>query len=202
MPAVLAAAPAAGFAEPVQDAQRTFAALMWALAEPALPRPLASALTPPAPLSPELAAVALTLLDYETPFLLDGPLAVAPVAAFLRFHTGAPQTLIAAEARFVLCADATALPDFALLAQGTAEYPDRSATVLAQVDRFTDGPLTFAGPGIPGTRRFGAEPLPADLAGRLAANAALFPLGIDLVLCAPGAVAGLPRTTRPVAPKS
>jgi len=191
---------AAGFADPVHDAQRSFDALMRALAEPGLPRALTSGLTPPAPLSPELAAVALALLDYETPFALDAALAAQPeVAAYLAFHTGAPRALAWSEARFVFCVDGARLPDFSQFAQGEPDHPDRSATLVVAVDRFSDGPQLLAGPGIPGRRSFGAAPLPADFAERLAANAAGFPLGVDLILCAPGAVAALPRTTRPVA---
>lgn len=190
--------PAAGFADPVHDSQRTFASLMWAMAEPALPRPLASALQPPAPLSPEQAAVALALMDYETPFFLDAPLAADPqVAAFLSFHTGAAPAREAAAARFVLAADGADLPAFATFAQGEADNPDRSATLIVQVAAFSAGPLRLEGPGIAGRRGFGATPLPADFAARLVANAAGFPLGLDLILCAPGAVAALPRTTRP-----
>lgn len=187
----------AGFAAPVRDAQRTFSAVMWAMAEPGLPRALDAALTPPAPLSPELAAVALALLDYETPLFLDGPLAAAPdVAAFLRFHTGAPVVARPEEARFAFCADGARLPAFAAFAQGEADYPDRSTTLVVQVAGFDDGALRLTGPGIATWRDFGAHPLPADFADRLAANAAAFPLGVDLILCAPGAVAALPRTVR------
>lgn len=196
------AAPAAGFTDPVHDAQAAFSALMWALAQPGLPVPLKSDLSPPAPLSPEMAAAALALLDYETPVFLDAALAAAPgVAPFLRFHTGAPLVADPAAARFALIADAAALPDFSLFAQGEADYPDRSATLLVQVAAFGDGPLRLEGPGIDGTRGFGATPLPADFSARLAANRAGYPLGVDLILCADGAVAGLPRSVRPPAPR-
>lgn len=190
---------AAGFADPVHDAQRTFSALMRAMAEPGRPVPLASDLDPPAPLTREAAATALALLDYETPVFLDRALAAAPaVARFLRFHTGAPVVEDPAAARFALVADAAALPDLAAFAQGEPDYPDRSATLLVQVSAIEDGPLILEGPGIAGCRGFGATPLPADFAARLAANRAAYPLGVDLFLVAPGAICGLPRTVMPV----
>ncbi|MCG5236888.1 phosphonate C-P lyase system protein PhnH [Xanthobacter oligotrophicus] len=200
-PAPAARPLAAGFADPVHDAQRTFAALMRAMAEPARPVPLVSALAPPAPLSPEMAATALALLDYETPVYLDATLAAVPdVAAFLRFHTGAPVVEDPAAARFALMGDGAGLPDFARFAQGEPDYPDRSATLIVQVARMdeqSEGALVLEGPGIKGQRTFSAAPLPADFGRRLAANRALYPLGIDLILCAPGVIAGLPRTLAP-----
>ncbi|MEP9353922.1 phosphonate C-P lyase system protein PhnH [Xanthobacter sp. KR7-65] len=195
---------AAGFADPVHDAQRAFAAVMRAMAEPGLAVPLASDLDPPAPLSREAAAVALALLDYETPVFLDGALAAAPaVAAFLRFHTGAPVVTDPAAARFVLAADGAAMPDLAALAQGEPDYPDRSATLIVQLAELGEGARVIEGPGIRGRRGFAAAPLPADFSARLAANRAAFPLGVDLILTAPGAdgagsVMGLPRTVKPV----
>ncbi|MFS8035663.1 phosphonate C-P lyase system protein PhnH [Xanthobacter sp. AM11] len=196
-------APAAGFADPVHDAQATFSALMWAMAQPGRPVALATRLAPPPPLSPELAAAALALFDYETPVFLDAPLAAVPeVALFLRFHTGAPLVSEPAGARFALVADAAHLPDLALFPQGEPDFPDRSATVIAAVETLSDAPLLLEGPGIAGTRGFGAAPLPGDFAARLRANRAVFPLGVDLILCAPGAVAGLPRSVRPLEPGS
>lgn len=189
----------AGFADPVHDAQRSFAAVMRAMAEPGIPVPLASDLDPPEPLSREAAACALALLDYETPVFLDVALSAVPaVAAFLRFHTGAPVVDDPAAARFALIADAAALPDFGVFAQGEPDYPDRSATLIVQVSELGTGALTIAGPGIKGRRSFAAAPLPADLPARLAANRALYPLGIDLILTAPEAVMGLPRSVTPV----
>lgn len=189
---------AAGFADPVHDSQRTFRALMRAMAEPGVPVPLASDLAPPPPLSPEMAAAALALVDYETPVFLDRTLAAAPeVARFLRFHTGAPIVAEPREARFALIGDGAALPDLALFAQGEPDYPDRSATLIVQVAELGGDALALEGPGIAGRRPFGAAPLPADFAARLAANRAGFPLGVDLILCGPGTVAGLPRSVMP-----
>ncbi len=188
---------ALGFADPVRQSQSTFKAIMWALARPGRPMALPTTLTPPAPLSAELAAIALALLDYETPFWLDAPLsASADVADFLRFHTGAPLVGDPADARFAFIADPAQLPALERFAPGEPDYPDRSTTVVMGMVSFSAAPFTLHGPGIKDCVGFGAAPLPADFAQRLTANRALFPLGLDFILTAPGAVAGLPRSTR------
>jgi alpha-D-ribose 1-methylphosphonate 5-triphosphate synthase subunit PhnH len=188
---------APGFADPVHQSQRAFRALMAAMAEPgrifALPAPLA----PPAPLTPELAALALTLADFETPLFLDAPLAAGEaVRSFLAFHTGAPIVADPSAACFALLRDGAALPDLSAFAQGEPDYPDRAATLIVAVDQIGDGPLRLEGPGISGRRTFGAAPLPADFSRRLAANGRGFPLGVDIVLTAPGRIAALPRSVR------
>lgn len=188
---------ALGFADPVRDSQSAFKAIMWALARPGRPMALPSTLAPPAPLTPELAAVALALLDYETPFWLDAALSATPaVGDFLRFHTGAPRVEEPADARFAFIAEPAHLPALERFALGEPDYPDRSTTVVMAVAGFGTAPFALNGPGIQGRIGFGAEPLPADFTERLAANRALFPLGLDFILTAPGAVAGLPRSTR------
>lgn len=190
---------ARGFADPVHDAQGAFRTLMDALARPGRIGRLASDLSPPAPLTPELAAVALALTDADTPVWLDAPLAANPaVAAFLRFHTGAPIVAEPADAAFALIADPAACPPFAAFAQGSPDYPDTSATLVLALDRLSEDGAAFEGPGIRGRIRLAAAPLPADWPARLAANHAAFPRGLDLVLTAPGVVAGLPRSSRPV----
>ncbi|HQS08001.1 MAG: phosphonate C-P lyase system protein PhnH [Rhizobiales bacterium 24-66-13] len=192
-----ATALASGFADAPREAQEVFKAVMWALARPGLPVPLRTRLAPPAPLSPDMAAIALALLDYETPVWLDPALAAAPaVAAFLRFHTSAPLVEAPAAGRFALIADGSALPDFARFALGEPDYPDRSTTLVVQVTTLGEGPIQLEGPGIETRVGFAAAPLPADFSARLAANRQLFPLGVDLILVAPGAVLGLPRSAR------
>lgn len=188
---------APGFADPVFDAQRAFRAVMAALARPGTVEPLAGVARPPAPMTPELAALALTLIDHDTPVWLDAALAAAPdVGAFLRFHAGAPIVADPAAAAFALIAEPRAMPPLAAFAQGSDAYPDRSATLILQVAGFAGTPLALAGPGIRGTAAFAAAPLPADFAVQLSANRALFPRGVDVILCAPGEVAALPRSVR------
>ncbi|KMO38591.1 protein phnH [Methylobacterium tarhaniae] len=187
-----------GFADPVHDAQGVFRAVMDALARPGTIQPLAPGLAPPAPLTPELAAIALALADADAPLWLDAGLARNPaVADFLRFHTGARITGDPAEAAFALVSDPAACPDLGTFAKGTPAYPDRSATLVLAVSILSDREgWHLAGPGIRGSARLAAAPLPADILSRLARNHAGFPQGIDLILAAPGRVAALPRSTR------
>jgi len=190
---------AVAFAAPVLAAQTTFRTVMDAMARPGSVRRLAG-IASPAPLAPSAAAIALTLLDYETPFWLDAPLAGASeVARFISFHTGARLTADPAAAAFAFVAAPAAAPPFARFAQGSLEYPDRSTTLVLQVTHLaeSDG-MTLRGPGIAGARRLAASPLPADFLAQLAENRAQFPRGIDILLAANDAVAGLPRSLRAV----
>ena len=52
------------------------------------------------------------------------------------------------------------------------------------------------GPGIDGAATLKATIAPGDLFERLAANARLFPRGIDVVLVHDNAIVAIPRTTR------
>ncbi|MET7242323.1 phosphonate C-P lyase system protein PhnH [Methylobacterium sp. EM32] len=189
---------ARGFADPVHDAQGIFRAVMDALARPGTIQPLATGLEPPAPLTPELAAIALALADADAPLWLDPALAKNPaVAGFLRFHTGARITADPLDAAFALVSEPAACPDFNAFAQGTPAYPDRSATLVLAVSDLSDrAGWRLDGPGIRGSALLSAAPLPADMHDRLARNHAGFPQGVDLILAAPGRLAALPRSTR------
>ncbi len=193
-----AAALDGGFADPVQQSQSSFRAVMEALANPGVTQPLAFDLMPPAPLTMELAAIALTLCDHDTPLWLDGALAAAEaVSTWLRFHTGAPLTGDPAEAQFALVTRATSLPALASFALGTDQYPDRSTTVALAVEALDAGPpLVLRGPGIDGTRAVAPRGLPDDFLSQWGANRDLFPRGVDLLLVSGGSVIGLPRSTR------
>jgi alpha-D-ribose 1-methylphosphonate 5-triphosphate synthase subunit PhnH len=176
--------------------QAAFRAVMEAFARPGEIRTLRQ-VTAPAPLAPATAALVQALADYETPVWLDPAFADASaVSGWIRFHTGAPIVKDARDATFALIADPLALPDFASFAVGTEDYPDRSTTLIVQVDRFEGPALTLSGPGIKGTRSLAAAPLPDDFAERLQANRELFPRGVDLVLVAGAQVAALPRSVR------
>jgi len=189
---------APAFDDPALASQAVFRTVMEALARPGLPRPLPSRLAVPLPLTPAAAAVALTLLDYETPFWLDQRLADAPeVAPWFRFHTGAPLTADCARATFAFVSDPAAMLPFDAFSPGSLEYQDRSTTLVVQVASFGHSEeLKLSGPGIAGTRSFSALPLPPDFRARLIANRDIFPRGVDLILVSPDAVAALPRSIR------
>ncbi len=189
---------ASAFDDPALASQTVFRTVMEALARPGQARPLPSSLSVPPPLSKTAAAVALTLLDYETPFWLDPGLdAASAVAAWLKFHTGAPQTAEAAQAAFAFVSDPAAVPAFEAFSPGSLEYPDRSTTLVMQVASFSQGhALALSGPGIAGTTSFSAQPLPLDFRARLIANREMFPRGVDLILVSETAVAALPRSVR------
>jgi alpha-D-ribose 1-methylphosphonate 5-triphosphate synthase subunit PhnH len=187
---------APGLSDPVRQSQAMFRSAMWALAEPGKPVDAPVRLDAPKPLGPVAAALVATLADFETSFWLDPPLAAAPdVAAFLRFHTGARLVADPAAAQFAVIADPAALLPFSAFAQGTAEYPDRSTTLILQVETLSDGtPLVLAGPGIADTATIAPSSVPADFAARLAENRQAFPQGLDLFLVTETQLAGLPRS--------
>ena len=191
----------AGFADKVLSAQTTFRSVMDAMARPGSVQRVMAASGAPAAMMRGTAAIALTLFDHDTPVWLDPLLSETPdVGKWLKFHTGAPVISDSSISSFAVVGDARALLALDRFAFGTNEYPDRSTTVILQVESLTQGPaFELRGPGIDGTAVLRATPQPADLFERLAVNSTLFPRGIDVVLVADDAVVAIPRTTRLVA---
>lgn len=183
-----------GFDAPVLAAQRVFRVVLAALAEPGRVLPFAPDCEPPGGLDPAAAAIVLALADADTPLWLDPSLGDA--ADYLRFHTGAPLVAAPGEALFLL-ARAGNRPPLAALDAGTAEYPDRSATLILAVGALVEGEgWRLSGPGIAGARRCGADGVDGRFAEEWRANHARFPLGVDIVFAARDRIAGLPRSTR------
>jgi alpha-D-ribose 1-methylphosphonate 5-triphosphate synthase subunit PhnH len=188
----------AGFADKVLSAQSTFRSVMDAMARPGSVQRIVAAAGAPAAMMHGTAAIALTLFDHDTPVWLD-PLmsATSDVTKWLKFHTGAPVVLDSSICSFALIGDASALPALDGFALGSSEYPDRSTTLILQVESLTRGEsLELRGPGIDGTAVLQAAIQPPDLFERLAVNAALFPRGIDVVLVHGDSIVAIPRTTR------
>ena len=190
-----------GFADKVLSAQTTFRSVMDAMARPGSVHCIAAASGMPPGMMRGTAAIALTLFDHDTPLWLDRRMSeAAEVAKWLKFHTSAPVVADPSICSFALIGNAGELLALDRFSFGTNEYPDRSTTLILQVESLREG-LAFelCGPGIDGTAVLQATIEPLDLFARLAVNAALFPRGIDLVLVADDAIVAIPRTTRLVA---
>jgi alpha-D-ribose 1-methylphosphonate 5-triphosphate synthase subunit PhnH len=185
---------ATSFANPALGAQATFRCVLQALAHPGQIVPAPEKLpTPPAPLLAPAYAAALTLLDFETPLWLDQALEAPAVTHSLRLHCGCPIVTQPGQARFALLSGAGA--PLAAFDQGTAEYPDRSATLIWQVDGLAGDPgVRLTGPGIRTSTRLHVEGPPADFWMQWGMNHQQFPLGVDVVLVTADRLAALPRS--------
>ena len=178
-----------GFADPVRDSQAVFRAVLDAMARPGRIHRVAAPAEPPPGLHRATAAVLLTLVDAETPLFL-GPNA-EPARDWILFHCGAP-LVPAAQDRFAL-----GNVPLASLPAGTDEEPETSATLILQLDGLGEGPpLRLEGPGLATPNRLAVRGLPPGFVAQWRANRALFPRGVDVILCASDRLAALPRTVR------
>jgi alpha-D-ribose 1-methylphosphonate 5-triphosphate synthase subunit PhnH len=187
----------AGFADKVLSAQSTFRSVMDAMARPGSMQRIAAVSGTPSSMMRGTAAIALTLFDHDTPIWLDEGMSATPDAAkWLKFHTSAPVVADCSVSSFALIGDPGNMPDLDRFAFGSNEYPDRSTTLILQVDSLTEGPaFELRGPGIDGTATLRASIQPHDLFERLAINVALFPRGIDVMLVHDDAIVAISRTT-------
>jgi len=187
-----------GFADGVVSAHSTFRSVMDAMARPGSVQKIVAAVGTPWPLMPGTAAIALTLFDHDTPIWLDRRMSETPeVANWLKFHSGAPVVTDPSVCGFAVVVDGATLPDLERFSFGTAEYPDRSTTLILQVESLTQGcAYELRGPGINGAVVLRAKTEPKDLFERLAVNATLFPRGIDVVLVSDDEIVAIPRSTR------
>jgi alpha-D-ribose 1-methylphosphonate 5-triphosphate synthase subunit PhnH len=179
-----------GFADPVSEAQDTFRAVLDAMARPGRLHRAGERLTAPSPLDRATAAVLLTLVDNEAPLWLDA----SAVAArdWLAFHCGAEIVEATHRATFAV---ALSLPDLAQLAIGAHEAPESSATLILQIAALGSGEhYRLFGPGLREPTLLMAGGLPADFVTMWQRNHALYPRGVDIILCAGTTLAALPRS--------
>lgn len=186
---------APGFTDPVHQGQQTFRALLDALSRPGRIHHL------PAPpeqvngLSPAAAALALALVDFETPVWLDD--ACSGATHFLRFHCNCAIASEPGRATFAFASGFDTLQALDTFSLGTDLEPENSTTLVIEVDDLhADGPLTLTGPGIERQHRLYVAGFDAGRIAERAALAELFPRGLDIFLTCGERVVGLPRTTR------
>lgn len=184
------------FTNPAQDSAVAFRAFLAAVSRPGQPQILAVAVTPPDPMPRAMAAVALTLLDFQTSFWLSPHLHTPAIRKFLQFHTGARLQRSHELAQFCFLSTEDALPPLSSFLQGTHEYPDRSATlVIAAGDLSAGQPVEFSGPGIKVPRAVRVGGLPAGFWSEAAASRGDFPLGVDIIFTHADALLACPRST-------
>lgn len=184
-----------GFTDQARDSADAFRVMLDAMAQPGRILKLAPDFAAPAPLLASTAAICLTLCDYDTPLWLDETLRQDAVMEYLRFHTGARIENAMAQASFLVCTPATATEALSLANPGNAEYPDASATLIIQLERFDGDALTLTGPGIKDERPFTTAGLDDRFWTLMEDNHQLFPLGRDVFFASPREIAALPRST-------
>ena len=177
-----------GFSDAPVDAAHAFRAVMTVMARPGEIRDLSGGV-PPKPLSIAAGTLLLTLCDPETGIYLAEAFDTPEIRQWLTFHTGAP--LVAApDADFAVGSwqDLVPLSQYRV---GTAEYPDRSCTLIVEMDGLSQSGAALRGPGI---RDVAALSLPAI--SEFQTNAMFYPLGLDFFFTSGAQVAALPRSTQ------
>lgn len=184
-----------GFDSPVDDCGRVFRTLLDAISHPGRIVPASGPAEHPDTLSDSASAVLLTLCDYTTPVWLEENKATREVTEYLRFHAAAPLASESSRAAFAVLGGGTPLTPERFF-RGTSDYPDRAATVIVDVAGFEiDAQVRLSGPGINGVAAVGAVGLPSAFWEEMQNNNAAFPLGIDVILTAPGQLCAIPRST-------
>lgn len=186
-----------GLVDPVVELQAGFRAIMNAMAQPGSIHLRQTSAHPPQPLTPLAALAALTLCDHDTTLWLDSGLNTPAVRNWLGFHCGASIVDDLTRADFAIISDTAALDDLASFKQGEQDYPDRSATLIVQMEAFSGGsPLRLEGPGIESFTLAAPRSLNEDFIEQWSRNQSNYPLGIDLILSCPEGYLSIPRTTR------
>jgi alpha-D-ribose 1-methylphosphonate 5-triphosphate synthase subunit PhnH len=177
-----------GFANPATQSARSFRAVLEAMARPGRIETLSGA-TPPAPLSVAAGCVLLTLADSTTPLHLAGAVDCDAVRDWVRFHIGAP--LVGPDRAMFAVGGWSDLMPIGRFSCGQADYPDRSATLIVEMDALAATGARLTGPGIETEAHLSLPEVAA-----FQANRALFPMGLDFVLTCGARMAALPRSTR------
>ncbi len=205
----------AGFSDLSLGSQTVFRAALQALSHPGRPVEVVHDARVPLRGHAASAALLLALMDAGSRLWLSPSLAGGNTAAWLRFHTGCSLVDEHAQAHFAWAADPGEMPSLERFAQGSARYPDRSATCLIDVQSLLASlprvpalvdaaekstGFILRGPGIRDQVRLRVGGLSRKMATRFARartdTNASFPCGVDIFLATARQIVGLPRTTR------
>jgi alpha-D-ribose 1-methylphosphonate 5-triphosphate synthase subunit PhnH len=185
-----------GFADTTLESQAVFRRALAALSRPGSLQECGEVPVPPTGVQPAAGALLLALLDHDCRLWLS-PSLTGAAAGYARFHTGCLVVRDTRQADFALVASPSELPPLGSFGQGTDDFPDRSATLLVQVEALAaDGGWRLTGPGIRGECLLRVPGLGADFLAQWRQNAKNFPRGVDLLLVSGTRLCGLPRTTQ------
>lgn len=191
------AIPLPGFESPVFDAQRAFRGILEALSRPGVVVDLARPAAAPPCWPAAMAAVALTLLDLDTPVWLDGAAASEEALRYLAFHCGCPLAGSPDEGAFALVAAPDGMPPLDAFRPGGEADPDGAATVVVACASLDGGPrVVLSGPGVDGTVTVAPAVPAAGFWDQWARNHRRYPQGVDVLLTSGTKVLGLPRSVR------
>ena len=177
------------------EAAEHFRILLDAMARPGHAFAFAPKPGAPNPLSAGMATIAQTLCDFQSPIWLAPVLRTDAVKSHLKFQTGAPITSDAASAHFAFMNAIDGLLPLSAFSQGTHEYPDRSTTLIIQVEELAGGEVELSGPGLKLPITFGSKSLPRSFWIEMIGNHSQFPLGVDVILVSGSEIACIPRST-------
>jgi alpha-D-ribose 1-methylphosphonate 5-triphosphate synthase subunit PhnH len=189
----------AGFRLPALASQQVFRQALDAMAHPGRIIEVPCEADLPDGVAPAAGALLLSLLDTDTSLWLSAGLEHAK--DYFRFHTGCTSARLPSDGSFLLSSSAQALPRLETLSQGSAEYPDRSASVILQVSHLQSRAghacgWRLAGPGVQHELWLEVDGPGEDFLEQWACNTARFPRGVDVFLVCGRQMVGLPRTTR------
>ncbi|PLY14536.1 MAG: phosphonate C-P lyase system protein PhnH [Sedimenticola sp.] len=184
-----------GFDNPEYASQQVFRQVMNAMARPGTVVDLPDVDTVGS-LHTASMALCLSFFDYETTvWLSDGLKKNELFNQTLQFHCGCSITENPSTAGFALIGDLMDLPSLSVFSPGNEEYPDRSTSVVIQVDYLSHmGGVRLQGPGVKGDVRLDAPVFTIDFLQQWNENHQIFPLGVDVYLACGRQVAVLPRT--------
>ena len=183
-----------GFFDVVGHSQQSYRAVLDAMARPGSIRTLVRPEAAPEGWQPAMAALALTLLDQDTPVWRDMAAGTEEAGAYLRFHCGCPIADAPEKAAFAIVADAAGMPPLHRFSIGDPLYPELSATVLLSIESLRGGaPLQIKGPGIREAATIAPKGLPDGFIRQWADNHSLYPSGLDLILVSGDEVMAWPR---------
>lgn len=185
-----------GFEDLALDSQAVFRQVLSAFSKPGEIQLAPTDIESPEGLHPAAAAVLLALLDQDTRLWLSPAFTGGVAGAYLRFHTGCVLTDNPQTADFVL-ARPDDLPILSELTLGSEEYPERSATVVVQVeDLNNEAGWRLSGPGIDGQANLNVAGLNDSFLPAWRESQLHFPRGVDLIFAGADRLVAMPRTTR------